>query len=101
MPASYSIVELPTATTPPLPGLVSCPSSCTESPSGSMPSSGMSMVTLSPAMTRAVTVVGTGGWLVSAFGSRTSMLTCACAVWPSGPTISYTAVKFPVVDGAR
>ena len=83
-PASYWIESLVTRTTAPFSGLVSWPSSCTESPSGSTPESGIGIVTVWPAKTRAVTVFGTGGLLVEASSSRTAMVTCAVAHCPSG-----------------
>ncbi len=50
------------------------------------------MRTVSPAMTRATTVRGTGGLLVAALRSRTEISTRAWARCPSGPTTEYTAV---------
>ncbi len=91
MPAAYapawkSIQSGPDATTAPFWGLVSCPMNCTESPSGSIPESGMVILTVSPARTRAVTVLGTGGLFVAASRSRTAMDTSAVAHCPSAPT---------------
>ena len=65
---------------------------CTESPSGSIPESGTVIRTVSPAITRPVTVFGTGGLLVAASRSRTAMLTSAVAHWPSAPNTRYAAV---------
>ena len=70
--------------TAPFSGFVSWPSSCTESPSGSIPDSGIGMRTVSPASTRAVTVFGTGGLFEASSASRTEMRTSALANWPSG-----------------
>ncbi len=77
----------PTESTEPFSGLLAMPISCTESPSGSMPDSGTSMRTVSPASTRAVTRPGVGALFVAASTSRTDIVTRACAVWPSGPAI--------------
>lgn len=71
--------------TEPLSGLDPTPTSCTESPSGSIPFSGTVIRTDEPATTRAVTVCGTGGLFVAASRSRTEIETAASAYWPSGP----------------
>ena len=75
-------------TTEPFSGLVATPISCTASPSGSTALSGMSICTLSPAITRAVTVRGIGALLVSSSTSRTEIRTVACATCPSSPRIA-------------
>ena len=86
--------------TAPRSGLDSWPSSCTESPSGSVPPSGMGMRTFSPAITRAVIDGGTGAELVSGSASRTEMLTVAVAFWPSDATMRYVAWNSPASSGA-
>ena len=57
-----------------------------------MPESGIVIRTTSPARTRAVTVLGTGGLFVAASRSRTAIVTSAVAHWPSSPTTLYAAV---------
>ena len=100
-PASYSSQSPPRETTAPRSGLDSCPSSCTESPSGSVPPSGMGMRTVSPAITRAVTVCGTGAELVSGSASRTEMCTFAVANCPSEASTRYFASNSPASSGAK
>jgi hypothetical protein len=67
--------------------LLVTPMSCTESPSGSTPLSGIWMRTVSPARTRAVTRRGTGGLLVAAFSSRTEIVTRPSDRWPADSTL--------------
>nr|WP_281535489.1 hypothetical protein [Cryobacterium breve] len=100
-PAWYRNVSVPSAVTEPFSGLVSRPTSWTESPSGSIPVNGIATSTVPPESTRAVTVFGTGGLLVLGSASRTEMRTSALEYWPSGAFTRYTAVYVPGVVGAR
>ena len=59
------------------------------------------MRTVSPAITRAVTVCGTGAELVSGSASRTEMCTFAVANCPSDASTRYVASNSPASSGAK
>lgn len=83
MAAVYSMKVEPTFTVP-FEGAVSMPTSATESPSGSIPVSGMGMRAVVPAMARALTVRGRG-LALSSPTALTRRVTCAESSCPSGP----------------
>ena len=74
--------------TAPLAGFESWPSSCTESPSESIPVRAMRTRTVSPAVTRAIVGSGTGALFVAATFCRTEIVTSAWSTCPSGADTS-------------
>ena len=76
------------------------PVSTTESPSGSSPSSGMSIDTDEPANVREVSGVGSGARFSPASFATTVNVTFALAVCSKSSPIVYTAVWTPGSSGA-
>ena len=82
LPGVYSKFD-PTWVTVPRRADEAMPTSVTESPSASMPSNGMGIVTLCPATVRATTSFGRGAVFVSSSMATTVRLTTAEATLPA------------------
>ena len=98
--AVYSI-ELAVTFAEPLVGGFSSMTRDTESPSGSIPSRGIGIATVSPENTRPSTVSGDGGELFSRSISLMWKVTRAEACCPSGPDTVYTAETVLASSPAR
>ena len=94
LPAVYFRESPPTSTRPSF-GDSPGPTSSTESPSGSIPSSGTVIFSFSPTTARAVMFFGMGGLSFSASAAVTVMLTVADSVWPRESWTVYTTFTEP------